>query len=321
MSPSDSDKKEVGKERIGLISGSILGWGLVLLAVRPRSTQFVTGASLRFNFQISDIYDGPLINPKPIMFLILNVIVALGVAIVTLAVFHLVAHGLQIAPAPRLTPGRRRLLVSVADFTYHGVILATQFAAIYLLLVLPSYPFILLQHWLVVHLGFGPVASTALAFTPAGFVGGFLGLRYLRSFLSRGNLSIWRIGRGLAILLLLYCSYVLVAETTYTVSISTGKTLYSKAVDRYIEALIRLGGATSAASAVTVEVLDERGNLILRPQIAKVDGGAYHCYFSIQPLAMGRYQVRLRYARTSLTGDFPFIQPKIERSVFVAVTQ
>ncbi len=283
----------IAKDRVAFVSGSVLAWGILLAALRPWASHLYTGASLRFKFDFQDVYTGPMISPEPLAFLILNVLVALGVSIVILAACHLVAHGLLMASATEPND---------------------------LLLLVPVYPAILLQHWLVDRWSISKGLSSALLTTSVVVPLLLIVFWYLKA--KKNDLKGLRGSdyfSTVALIILLYGCYVVVAETAYTMELSSSQSLYSKTVNPYIEARIRLGGATSAASDASVEVRDQSGQLVVSPPILLLDGGLFHTYFSTHSLPPGEYQLRLRYARASLTGTFPYWQRALTDSVFVSL--
>src|SRR5437879_2586007 len=103
----------IAKDRLGFVSGSILGWGLLLAALRPRASHICTGATLRFYFDFQDVYVGPRISFEPVIFYLLNVVVAFGVSVVILALCHLIAHGVLLASGVSST--RSTLIVSFTE--------------------------------------------------------------------------------------------------------------------------------------------------------------------------------------------------------------
>ncbi|SRR6266487_7097000 len=309
----------IAKDRVAFVSGSVLAWGILLAALRPWASHLYTGASLRFKFDFQDVYTGPMISPEPLAFLILNVLVALGVSIVILAACHLVAHGLLMASATEPND-RSKLLTDFADVTFLGAFRVTWYAGVYLLLLVPVYPAILLQHWLVDRWSISKGLSSALLTTSVVVPLLLIVFWYLKA--KKNDLKGLRGSdyfSTVALIILLYGCYVVVAETAYTMELSSSQSLYSKTVNPYIEARIRLGGATSAASDASVEVRDQSGQLVVSPPILLLDGGLFHTYFSTHSLPPGEYQLRLRYARASLTGTFPYWQRALTDSVFVSL--
>ena len=311
-------RSTIAKDRVGFVSGSVLGWGILLATLRPWASHLYTGATLRFNLDVGDMYAGQKINPEPIGFLMLNALVALGVCIVILAIGHLIAHGLFLASGT--TPGdRSRLLGDFADATFLGAFRATLYVGIYFLLLLPVYPAILLQHWLVDEWSIGRDLSSALVSTSVLIPTVLMVLRYVRATKSFEKLRGNEIIRTAALICVIYVCYVCVAETAYTLELSSRQSLYSKVGNPYIEALIKLGGATSAAADATVEVRDQSGLLVVSPPILPLDRGLFHTYFPTESLPPGEYQLELRYARPSLTNSFPYWRRALTHSVFVSL--
>jgi len=314
MRPTD-----VAKDRIAFVSGSVLGWSILLAALWPHAAQIDTGATLRFNLAFSDFYVGNYISPEPIAFYALSVLVALGLSVAIMAICHLIAHGLLLVsatgPEDHATP-----LARFADATFVGAFRVTWYVAIYFIMLVPVFPAILLQHWLVDRWSIGKeVSSTVLSvFVTVPIV---LLVRhyidanraFLRSLKTRDYLRIT------VRVILLYCCYVAVSETAYTVALSSDHTLYSKAANPYVEAIVRLGGATSAPADATLEVRDEHGQVLQRPPIHRLGSGRFHAYFSTQSLSAGEYQLRLQYRRASLTGAFPYWHHTVIDSTFISL--
>jgi hypothetical protein len=314
MRPTD-----VAKDRIAFVSGSVLGWSILLAALWPRAAQLDTGATLRFNLDFQDFYVGNLISPEPIAFYVICVLVALGLSVAILAVSHLIAHGLLLVDSAERGERSTRL-ARFADATFISAFRVTWYVGIYFVTLLPIFPAVLLQHWLVGHWSIGRDVSSAVLTVSVSVPIVLLALHYadriralLRSLKAREYLGIG--GR----LVLLYCCYVAVSETAYTVALSSGQTLYSKAANPFVEASIRLGGATSALADATLEVRDEYGQVLLRPMIHRLGSGRFHAYFPTQSLSPGEYQLRLYYRRASLTGEFPYWHHAVIDSTFISL--
>ena len=86
-----------------------------------------------------------------------------------------------------------------------------------------------------------------------------------------------------------------------------------------MQAVIRLGGATSAPQQASFSVFDGRKNLVATAALEPIEAGLYHVYFSIKNFAEGRYEIRLRYPRASFAAEFPFWVGEITESRFIAV--
>jgi hypothetical protein len=297
------------------MSGSILGWGLLLATLWPRASQLYTGATLRFYFNFQDIYVGARISPEPVAFYILNVVVAFGVSIVILAIFHLIAHGLLLASDH---PERSKFLPLIVNASFVGVFRLTWYVCVYLLIVISVYPVILLQHWLADRWLIGRGMSSVLLSVYACLLLSIAAFRYIKSAKFK-SLAARDFLCPVILILLLYTCYAAVAETAYTVRLSTGQALYSKAADPYVEALITLGGATSAANDASVEVRTYGGEILLAPAIQRVEGSQYHVYFSTQALPPGEYKITLHYARASLTDGFPFWRKALTKTVYLSL--
>jgi hypothetical protein len=178
----------------------------------------------------------------------------------------------------------------------------------------------LFQHWLVGRWSIGKEVSSAVLelFVIVPIV--LLAL-YYRALLRSLKLTDY-IGIGFDIgarLILLACCYIAVSETAYTVALSSGQTLYSKAANPYVEALIQLGGATSALADAALEVRDEHGQVLLCPPIHRLGSGRFHASFPTQSLSPGEYQLRLQYRRASITGAFPYWHAAVIDSTFISL--
>lgn len=315
MTTTSMQPTDVAKDRVAFVSGSVLGWSILLAALWPRAAQLETGATLRFTVDFQDIHVGNLISPEPIAFYFVNALVALGLSVAILAVCHLIAHGLLLVSAEE-RGDRSTTLARFADATFISAFRVTRYVGIYLVTLLPVFPAVLLQHWLVNRWSIGRGVSSAVFAVLSGAPFVLLVLHYAR--LNRALSRRDYIGIGSRAILLFIC-YVVVSETAYTVALSSGQTLYSKMANPFVEASIRLGGATSALADATLEVRDEYGQVVAMPIIHRLGSGRFHAYFPTQALSPGEYQLRLSYRRASLTGAFPYWHLAVVDSTFISL--
>jgi hypothetical protein len=125
---------------------------------------------------------------------------------------------------------------------------------------------------------------------------------------------------GIAVrLALLYSCYALVSETAYTMTLSSDRTLYSKAANAYVEVPIQLGGATSALADAALEVRNDQGQVLLRPAIHRLGKGRFHACVPTLSFSPGEYELRLQYRRASLTPAFPYWHHAVIASTFISL--
>jgi hypothetical protein len=304
----------ITKDRLAFVSGSVLGWAILLATLWRRAAQLDTGATLRFNFDFQDISVGNLISPEPIAFYLLNILVTLGVSVAILSVSYLVAHGLLLASGT--APGLRSApLARFSRATFINVFRVTRYAGTYLATLFMVFPAVLLQHWLVGRWSIRKDASelvfSLVVCVPAILLAYYYGPRWRRPKRDYIYIAVR--------LALLYSCYALVSETAYTMTLSSDRTLYSKAANAYVEVPIQLGGATSALADAALEVRNDHGQVLLRPAIHRLGKGSFHACFPALSLSPGEYELRLKYRRASLTFEFPYWHHEVIDSTFFSL--
>ncbi len=121
-----SKEPEVSGQITNFVSGSLLGWVVLLIGLRSRVATLPIGRAFKCD------WTGVRPPNEMLHFVVLCSVLALGLSVTILAVAHLVSRGLRLAVNEGDNSGKS--LAPFAQYTYEGVFFVSKLALYYLLL-------------------------------------------------------------------------------------------------------------------------------------------------------------------------------------------
>ena len=306
------------KERLAFVSGTILVWGLAILALWPAVSQYQTGMSV----------DWTTIDPQGVrsgwwMYLVLTALLALAGSAI-----HIISRGAWLA-----------VLIGVnqdSNATDLGRVFnqlcRTSFQSIFDLSRSMLFPILAIPTILLSGLLDQVLASiSSLSSTATSWISGvsaialvsalvfFLMRRFLSRFRNQPRLS--RFASLLMSAFVFSLTWNVVLVSCHTLNLELDKEIYSQSQDDIIEIHVTLGGATSSEDVIDLKLLDSNGTEMDGPSMHMIRQGHYASYVSTSTLSEGRYQVVLRYPHTSFSLSYPYFGSEIRQSQWFVVIQ
>jgi hypothetical protein len=317
-----AEAKDLWKDQLGLVSGNLLVWGLVLIRLWPTGAQYPTGT----HFHLWSIFQGSP-SEEVTMFECIVGILVYGLAIVFLAIFHVVCRGIWLAGLDRKKEWN--FLSSLCSWAYDSIFL-------YLgVLAFVAVPFILIY---VLISGLSGILTSYLSISPTvalpmtslvvlGLIGALcwrFGLRKwwkarkprLLDFLWKKVLP-WILRRGLRYLptlLLPTFLYYVALESCYTVDLQLNTALCDRSRTDIVEVYVQLGGATAAPHEARLMLAASDGTFTENLALQELGEGHYVSYILSSKLTTGSYAVTLEYPHASLTWTAPFLRAYTKRN-------
>lgn len=304
------------QDRLALVSGTILVWGVVLVQLWNVAARFQTGGNIR---PWTGNTPGQGVLAPLWIFWFITALMTFGGWAVTLSVVHVLCHGLSLMDEPAGNAAQSvppsGTLTALRYWTYVGVFV--QWSIVLMMLVLV--PLVLLSAGLEQIMAHFMPARLA-SWVARMLVSILLGVAAYKTVLRLAPrfIRLFQVYGFAAMILpaLLFCfsvSWVAVIESCYTVSLSTDARVLRH--DQGVTVTVALGGATSALSQARLELVNEKGAVLQTLALHEAtEPGDYFSYIAATALAPGSYRVTLEYPHSSLSSAFPFIHGTILRS-------
>ena len=293
---STTSQNELSKAQTTFVSGSLLGWGLILLGLHSHVSSYAAATNVDIDLQAA------MPSVSALNFYVLAALLGLGLSITILSVLCLIATGQGLVQDVGQSPDRYR---AIAQYLYSGIFFTSKVAVGYVAILAPYYPAALIYAWL---LNFGLPRPAALV----AFIAVILGwlmllvsalLHRLESWkFSQANLSHWARHR-LPFIIVFVVAINLAVETSYTLSLRTQQPIISLASDRYVTFEIRLGGLTSSPeqAMLTVRSSDPANSPSDTLPILLAEPGVYRAWLPSTNLTLGAPTATSRVFTATLT--------------------
>jgi hypothetical protein len=312
MPSSDMPSSDSWKEQLTLISGNILILGVALLKLWPLAARLQTSENVHYFSQFGP-RDGTMV------FKTLTDVMGIAVAVVALAMLHILCRGLWLASSEEAV---KRILDRICVFTFTlavfiiilmllGIVVGIpiMFAAMGSASLLLSYGHMSAKAatWI------GSLSSALLLWLSLFVLYKICKDRIDLEILRKVLLPIRGFPYFLACVVFVGFGFV-VLEGCYTLELTTNTAICHRDRGDIVEIDINLGGATSAPSAVTLKLVNSSAHVLTNLELHEIGEGRYVSYIPSSTLPEGYYRVLLDYPHPSLTLFFPFFRSENHKS-------